>query len=140
MSLRKDMEATPIVGSLSGPIECEVNHPKWPKQVFIRQLCGSDLRAYEKLVVSIQAALGGDGVDVTAPEAWDILTFMVCRCLADASNKRLFDNEDQQWIDDNLPGSVIVQLSSVAIEFNDLKSNSVADEQKNFESGIPSDS
>lgn len=140
MSLRKEMEATPIVGSLSEPIECAVNHPSWPKQVYVRQLCGSDLRAYEKLLAKVQASSGSTEIEVSATEAWDILTFLACRCLADESNKRLFDNEDQQWIDDNLPGAVIVQVSQIAIEFNGLKETAVMDEQKNSESGPPSDS
>ena len=140
MSLRQEMESTPIVGSLSEPIQCEVNHPAWPAQVYVRQLCGSDLRAYEKILAKTQKETGADAIEVSTVDAWDILTFLVCRSLVDADNNRLFDNDDQQWIDDNLPGAVIVQISGIAIEFNGLNATAVADEQKNSESGTPSDS
>jgi hypothetical protein len=140
MSLREKMEATPIVGALDGPVSCSFDHPAWPDKVYVRQLKGADLRLYERLLLSIQPELAIAGAAINTVDAWEIRPFLVCRCLVDESNTRLFDNDDQKWIDENLPGKAIVELSDAAIKFNGLGASAVADEQKNSESGTPSDS
>lgn len=140
MSLRQKMEGTPLVGDLHGPISCDVKHPEWPAEVYVRQMRGSDRRLYEKMLLKMQPELALAGAEISTADAWEIRPFLICRCLVTEKNERLFDNEDQQWIDDNLPGSVIAELSDAAIEFNRLGGKAVMDEQKNSESGTPSTS
>ena len=141
MSLRQEMESTPIVGDLL-EVKCEVNHPAWPERVFVRQFRGSDQRKYETYGYQVTGGkeLAEDDIASRIDTIWSLKPFLVCLCLAGEDGKRLFEDGDAGWIEENLSGALITEVSDAAATFNRLGAAAAMEEQKNSESGIPSDS
>lgn len=142
MSLREKLEATPFKGNLHGPIDCTVDHPDWPAQVFVRKMFGADRRKYDAYGFEVTGGKEleeGDDAE-RVKRLWALKPFLVCLCLAGADGARLFADGDESWIQDNLPGDVITKVSDEAGEFNGLFVGAVAQEQKNSGSGTPSGS
>lgn len=141
MSLRKEMEATPIVGELV-PVDCKVNHPAWPAKVFVRTMRGSDRRKYDNFGFQVTGGkeLGEDDVAAKIDSYWALKPFLVCLCLVGEDGARLFEDGDEEWIEANLSGSLIAIVSDAAAKLNKLTPEEVVAEQKNSESGTPSNS
>lgn len=141
MSLRKEMEGTPVVGEVDGPVPgCAVNHPSWPEEIYVRQMSVPERKKYDAYGYKL---LGGkeleeDGVDVET--LWGLKPYLVCKFACDKQGNRLFDDGDDGWIEATLPGHVVVAIAEAAAEFNKLTPSSLKEATKNSESGKPTDS